>query len=209
VQGLRPPLCPQCGDELASWRPAAGTDSRCRRCRRLEPQLDAGRAAADYDGSIRRIIHAFKYQSRRNLATPLGAMLLAAGDEMLGDASCTVPVPLHPLRRLTRGFNQADDLARMLPVPRIQALWRTRPTVPQEQLTAAARQRNVRGAFCLSPLLTERTRSKFIDAKVVVLVDDVRTTGATLEHCAGALKRAGAREVRALTVAIARPHRNR
>jgi ComF family protein len=207
VRRLRPPLCSRCGDELVSWRHSADGASRCQRCRRLALALDTGRAAADYDGAIRRVIHAFKYQGRRSLATPLGAMLRAAGADMLADASCTIPVPLHPLRRLARGFNQAADLARTLPVPCIHALRRTRRTAPQEQLTAAARQRNVRNAFGVSPLLRSRTRAQFIAGQVVVLVDDVRTTGATLEHCARALKNAGAREVRALTVAIAQPHR--
>lgn len=164
---------------------------------------------ADYGGALRRIIHAFKYEGRRSLALPLGGMLRHAGDGILADASCVVPVPLHPTRRLARGFNQARDLALTLPLPTVGALWRVRATVPQEHLTAAARQRNVRGAFRISPLLLRQTRSRLIDGQVVVLVDDVRTTGATLEQCALALKEAGACEVRALTIAIARPHRRR
>ncbi len=108
-----------------------------------------------------------------------------------------------------RGFNQAGDLARRLPLPVLSALWRVRATLPQEHLTAAARQRNVRDAFRIAPWLTTRTRQRLIEGHAVVLIDDVRTTGATLDQCALALKAAGAREVRALTVAIARPHGHR
>lgn len=136
-------------------------------------------------------------------------MLRDAGSEVLTDAACVIPVPLHPVRRLTRGFNQAHDLARALPLPIVPALWRVKSTAPQEHLTAGARHRNVRGAFRASRLISSQTHRRLIEGQVVVLIDDVRTTGATLEQCALTLRRAGAREVRALTVAIARPHRRR
>jgi ComF family protein len=130
-------------------------------------------------------------------------MMRRAGSEVLSDADCVVPVPLHPWRRLMRGFNQAADLAARLERPVVPALWRTRATAPQTGLTAAGRRRNVRGAFSLSPLFSQRVRDAKLVDRVVVLVDDVRTTGATLEACARVLKDAGAREVRALTTALA------
>lgn len=139
------------------------------------------------------------------LAGPLGAMMRAAGADLLHDADCAVPVPLHPWRRIRRGFNQADDLARQLGVPVVPALWRTRPTAAQMGLSAAERQRNVRHAFRLSPLLAQPSRERRLADRVVVLIDDVRTTGATLHACAATLLSAGAREVRALTVARAAP----
>jgi ComF family protein len=132
-------------------------------------------------------------------------MMRAAGAGILRDADASVPVPLHPWRRMRRGFNQADDLARRLGVPILRALWRVRATVPQTGLKAAARRRNVRHAFGLSPFLSRERRHRLLEGRIVVLVDDVRTTGATLEACAAALKGAGAREVRALTVARAAP----
>src|SRR5688572_20362921 len=124
---------------------------------------DARSAAGRYDGALRRIIHAFKYDGRRSLAPPLGAILREAGAPLLRDADCVIPVPLYPWRRLRRGFNQAADLAGHLGPPLVNALWRIRPTASQSGLTAAARRRNVRGAFRISPLLSTRARQALID----------------------------------------------
>ncbi len=159
-----------------------------------------------YDGALRDIIHAFKYEGRRSLAPPLGAMLRDAGVEVLRDAACVVPVPLHPWKRLRRGFNQAADLSRQVGLPVVHALWRVRVTMSQAGLTAAGRQRNVRGAFRVSPWLSRTTRERFIDDRIVVLIDDVKTTGATLEACSEVLMDAGVREVRTLTLARAELH---
>jgi ComF family protein len=165
--------------------------------------IDVMAAAGRYDGALRHIIHAFKYEGRRTLAGRLGAMLRASGNDLLSDACCVVPVPLHPWRRLTRGFNQAADLAVRVDLPVVHALWRIRYTAPQTGLTARKRQRNVSRAFSMSPLLSRRVQERMLVGQVVVLVDDVRTTGATLEACARVLKSAGVKEVRALTVALA------
>ena len=167
---------------------------------------DARRAAGGYDGSLPRIIHAFKYDGRRSLARPLGTMLREHGEPVLQDAACVVPVPLFPWRRLRRGFNQAADLAQHLDRPVVHALWRVRPTPPQAGLTAAARGRNVRAAFRLSPLLSGQARHTFIEGRTVVVIDDVMTTGATLRACADVLRAAGANEVRLLTLARAPLH---
>jgi ComF family protein len=154
-------------------------------------------AGGRYDGALRDIIHAFKYEGRRSLAGVLASVMRESGREVLGDCACVVPVPLHPWRRMRRGFNQARDLAERLDRPVVDALWRVRATASQMTLAADARQRNVTGAFTLAPW------SPSIDDRIVVLVDDVRTTGATLDQCATVLLRAKAREVRALTVALA------
>jgi ComF family protein len=207
------PVCAACDSVLE--RPLDGPV--CSRCWASVARLDArsfqttlvdrGRSAGDYEGALRNIVHAFKYEGRRTLASPLGALLREAGRDVLQDASCVVPVPLHPWRRLYRGFNQAADLAAALPIPVIHALWRRRVTPPQTGLTAGARRRNVRGAFRVSPLVSRRTVHSLLVDRTVVLVDDVRTTGATLEACAHVLKGAGVKEVRALTIAQAPPPR--
>ena len=165
--------------------------------------IDDSRSAGRYEDALRHIIHAFKYEGRRTLAVRLGAKMREAGGEMLSDAHCIVPVPLHPWRRLTRGFNQSADLAAQLDGPMVHALWRTRVTPPQAGLTAPRRHQNVRGAFAMSPCISRRVRQTLLVGRIVVLVDDVRTTGATLDACARVLKKAGVREVRALTLALA------
>ena len=161
--------------------------------------IDAWQAAGEYEGSLREIIHAFKYDGRRSLAAPLAALMREQGAELLHRADAVVPVPLHPWRRLRRGFNQADDLASRLDIPVCRALWRTRATAPLAPLDPEQRRRTVRAAFRLSPFV----RASRLSGVHVVLVDDVRTTGATLEACARVLKAAGASGVSAVTVARA------
>ena len=205
VRILGAPLCRTCGDPLPSWRVISRALERCPRCRRSRSLITTVRSAGAYQGALRAILHAFKYEGRRTLADPCAAMMRTAGVDILADAPCAVPVPLHPWRRLRRGFNQSDDLARRLGVPTLRALQRVRATAPQTGLNAAARRRNVRHAFQISPLPLLERHHWFVEDRIVVLVDDVRTTGATLEACAEALIGAGAREVRALTLASAAP----
>jgi ComF family protein len=171
-----------------------------------------GMSAGAYEGTLREIIHAFKYEGRRSLADPLSGMLRDACSVILDPCDYVVPVPLHPWRRMHRGFNQARDLAKRLDRPVVDALWRVRATPPQLALNANARHSNVRGAFVVSPLLTCGPRlcgARFplLEDRTIVLIDDVRTTGATLDECAKVLLGAGAREVRALTVAMAEKSR--
>ena len=197
------PFCRCCGDPLPPWRCISIECARCARCRRLPRVLDAARASGAYEGTLREILHAFKYGGRRTLAIPLGALMRDAGSDLLNDADVAVPVPLHRWKQIQRGFNQAEDLARTLGVPCLRALRRRRSTAPQSELAADARRRNVDGAFSLSPFLTRRVRETRLAGRTVVLVDDVRTTGATLEACAQVLKSAGSARVTALTAARA------
>jgi ComF family protein len=159
-----------------------------------------GRALGAYEGSLRAIVHALKYDRRRSIARPLAGLLERHGRDVMAGADLVVPVPLHPSRKRARGFNQAAEIARHLPVPMAHALARVRRTASQTDLPARARYSNVRGAFAV----TARDR---VRGATVVLIDDVSTTGATLETCAEALLDAGAREVRALTAArvVSRP----
>ena len=165
--------------------------------------MAATRAAAAYEGHLRSVIHAFKYEGRRSLAAPLGRLIRDAGGSLIGDAACAVPVPLHPWRRIGLGFNQAAALAGHLGLPVVHAVWRHRATRAQAGLSAPARRRNLRSAFAMSPLLSRRRRDTFVRGRTVLLVDDVRTTEATLEACADVLLRFGAERVVAVIVAWA------
>ena len=155
--------------------------------------------AGEYEGSLRNIIHAFKYDQRRSLAFGLAAFMCDRAGDILEGADCLVPVPLHPRRERARGFNQARGLARQMDLPVVEALVRRRHTPSQVDLAADRRHANVQGAFALrrgwfqKPMTLEGLR--------VVLIDDVSTTGATLEACAVVLREAGVREIRALTAA--------
>jgi len=117
-----------------------------------------------------------------------------SGADLLMAADAVVPVPLHRRRRRARGFNQAEDLARHLDRPVLLALRRVRATVSQTDLPAARRHANVRNAFAVR-------RRCDVGGLRIVIVDDVCTTGATLEACARALRDGGARAVSALTAA--------
>jgi ComF family protein len=195
IRALTPPLCDRCGDPLATWRPTVTPSGLCPRCLRARRFVDRGRAMGAYDGALRAIIHALKYEGRRSLARPLGDLMRRRGAGILDGAVCAIPVPLHGSRRRHRGFNQAADLARELGIPVVAALRRVRATESQIALPAARRHRNVRDAFAAT------ADAAALAGSVVVLVDDVSTTGATLEACARVLKEGGVREVRALTAA--------
>jgi ComF family protein len=191
---ITPPICDTCGDSLATWRTSAAFP-RCARCQLLDPIVVRARAVGTYDGSLRAIIHALKYDGRRSVAPRLSTLMRHHGSEILADASAVVPVPLHASRRRQRGFNQAIDLAKGLQLPVVLALRRVRATSVQASLPAARRHANVRKAFAAT-----RAAARLV-GHTIVLVDDVSTTGATLEACARALREAGVGEVRALTAA--------
>jgi len=217
VAAVSPPWCSRCGDELppeaepgsARPRDSASAAERmgveCARCQHQPPSFAIARSAGRYEGPLREIVHVFKYNQRRLLAEPLGRMMRFAGADVLHEADAVIPVPLHPLRSLRRGFNQADDLARQLGLPVWRALRRRRHGPPQATLPAPDRHRNLKSAFALSYgfALRERWGRYPLRGRTVVLIDDVMTTGATLDACGSVLLDAGVRSVRALTAARA------
>ena len=199
------PSCAACGEPLE--RPSRGPV--CGVCWRsvdaaIPCVFGISDAVADaqsiglYDGALRSVIHALKYEGRRSLAAPLATRIRDRCRAALDGADLAVPVPLHRSRRRQRGFNQALDLSRRLGLPVAQALRRVRPTESQTALSEAERRRNVNAAFAPSRRWWIHRR---MAGRVVVLVDDVSTTGATLNECALVLRALGAREVRAVTAA--------
>jgi ComF family protein len=194
IKSFTPPLCQTCGDPLPSWRDVGPDVSRCPRCRRGNHVVSQSRAIGEYDGSLREIVHALKYAGHRSLARPLAHLMARSGASVLAGADAAVPVPLHRSKKRQRGFNQAAEIARHLPIEVIHMLKRIRATASQTDLPAEARQANVHNAFAMR-------RGVRVKGSVIVLIDDVSTTGATVEACARVLLAAGAREVRALTAA--------
>lgn len=191
------PLCSICGIPFAG----TGGDHRCGACLTHPPHFDTARAPFLYEGAIRDLIHSFKYNQLTHLRYPLALLTMEAVDRLMPehDPHIIVPVPLHISRLRHRGFNQAALLGRVLSrrlsLPMLpDALVRTRPTEPQINLPATERRANVKGAF------TAGTPDRIAD-KRVLLLDDVMTTGSTIDECAKELKKAGAAVVIAATIA--------
>ncbi len=165
------------------------------------PTFDRARAVARYDEISRALVHRHKYGDQTHLALVMGRMMAAAGAELLADADAIVPVPLHRIRLWTRRYNQAALLARAVvsltdkPLL-LDAVVRRKRTPPQVGLTKAARAANMAGAFRVPP-----ERRPLVEGRRILLIDDVLTTGATVNAAAGALRRAGATHVDVLTFA--------
>ena len=191
---IEPPLCPHCGRPSPSGR-------LCPLCQRDPLRIDGVRSVAYFDGTLREAIHCFKYSNLQDLAIPLGKLMSDYWEKSPLPAETIVPVPLHPDRLRERGYNQATLLARELgksiglPIAE-DSLARVRATPPQVGLGAQERKENVHDAF--------RCSSAELKEKRILLIDDVCTTGATLEACSIALRQAGARSVWALALARAR-----
>ena len=204
---LLAPVCAACGTVLET--PLDGCV--CRACwEAILPvdDVDFGEASpistlisvGAYDGTLRNIIHALKYQGRRSIAAHLALLMRRRAQDLLAAADCVLPVPLHWRREYSRGFNQAREIARHLGPPVLNALTRSRATTPQVTLSADLRRANVAGAFALRRATLFHPAPHF-KSRTVVLIDDVATTGATLEACARILKAAGAAEIYGLTAA--------
>lgn len=166
------------------------------------PVFGRARAVALYDEVARGLVHRLKYEDRHDLARPMARMMTAAGRDLIATADCIVPVPLHRWRLWRRRFNQAAFLARPVAegagLPFLpQALVRRRATRTQVGLSRAARAENLAGAFHVPQREAYR-----IAGRRVLLVDDVRTSGATGNAAARALLRGGAACVDLLTFAL-------
>ncbi len=194
-------VCKVCGRPMEG--PSLPASGVCGHCLKDRPAWDAARSLAVYEGQLAETIKAFKFRGKRDAAASLGALAAEAVSINFHEENIdlVVPVPLHAGRVRERGFNQAVDLARAAAKARgvplfAEALARERETRPQVGLTRPQRIANVKGAFTANGRVD-------IKGKTVLLVDDVRTTGATLNECARTLKKAGAARVLALTLGIA------
>ncbi|MGQ9572995.1 MAG: ComF family protein [Dehalococcoidia bacterium] len=187
-----PPRCPIC------WRPQP-RDAPCAHCRQERPAFQAARSPYLYQGVAREAVHALKYNHLSALAQPMAQLMArCVRDEAIG-ADLVVAVPLYARRQRLRGYNQsallARELSRLCGLPLAErGLARRRNTPPQARSAdAQARRRNVADAF-----IADR---RWVEGKRILLVDDVMTTGATLDACARALAQADAASVWALTFA--------
>jgi ComF family protein len=180
-----------------------GDNQACRQCRRRWQALGGLQAVAAYEEPLRRCIQQLKYQGQTRLAGPLGQLLAATYRAYGLHADLVIPVPLHAERQRRRGYNHAcllaDACARQLGLPLAATLLeRIRPTAAQVGLSPSERLQNVAGAFRCRP--TAGTPP--LQGRVVLLIDDVCTTGATLDACAAALRESGATAVYALVLAV-------
>ena len=184
----------RCGNRVADG-------DLCSRCRTSPLEIDCIRSVVYFEGAPREAIHHLKYRGRTVLAKGLGSLMATYWMQHPMDCDIVVPVPLHAARLRERGYNQATLLAREMTQQvgltlSEHTLVRQRSTAPQVDLDAKQRKKNVQAAF--------RCASDALDGKQILLIDDVCTTGATLQACAVALYQKGAHRVRALTLARAR-----
>ncbi len=206
IEPIRVPQCVGCGERLLAAQLLMG-DGQCQACRDYPPDFERAVSFGEYAGGLRDLIHLLKYESIPTAAPVLGAYLATAVETLSASREDTrpliVPVPLHASKRRSRGFNQAEMIARAatssLPAGFEFApdlLRRTRDTHSQVGLDREQRIANMRGAF--------RVMDKdAVKGRTVIVVDDVMTTGTTVSECARVLKKAGAEKVLAATVARA------
>jgi ComF family protein len=195
---LSPPCCVACGQPFPF---DSGAGTLCGACLQRRPAYDRARAVFRYDDESRGLIIGFKHADRTECAPTLARWMARSGGELVADCALIVPVPLHWTRLATRRFNQAALLAQAIgrladrPVDPL-ALTRRRATRSQGRLSRFARLRNVKGAMAVR----ERSRSG-VAGRRILLIDDVITTGATVETAAKALISAGAAVVDVLALA--------
>jgi ComF family protein len=195
---IAPPFCPRLGIPFI-YDPGPGMLSM--EAIADPPAYARARAAVRYDDVARTLVHALKYQDRTDLAPAMGRWMARAGRELLAEADVLVPVPLHWKRGWSRRYNQSGALARVIGRQTgvklsSEALRRVRPTQQQIGLSRKERASNVQGAFKVAA-----DRKADIQGRRVVLIDDVLTSGATVDACARALLRAKAASVDVLVFA--------
>jgi ComF family protein len=195
---IAPPFCPRLGIPFV-YDPGPGMLSM--EAIADPPAYQRARSAVRYDDVARTLVHALKYQDRTDLAPAMGRWMARAGRELLDDADMLIPVPLHWRRGWSRRYNQSGALARSIERQSgvkvaSEVLRRIRPTQQQIGLSRPQRASNVQGAFKVAA-----DRQSLVAGRRVVLIDDVLTSGATVDACARALLRAKAAQVDVLVFA--------
>lgn len=190
---IEPPLCNICGQKLFG-------DEMCRRCEMRQPRYTALRSWAHFEGNLRNVIHQLKYRHNVGLGEKLSRPLMNLYQMMNWEVDMITPVPLGLARLAERGYNQSSLLAKPLSlamnIPYCpQVIERSRETRTQVGLTVAERWLNVSGAFT--------AKSQWAKGRRLLVIDDVTTSGSTLDACADALFAAGALTVYGLTLARA------
>lgn len=202
LQFIENPFCKICGIPFSF---DIANDALCAACIDRPPLFDQSRSAVTYNDASRKLVLSFKYGDRLHAVHTFVPWMIRAGQELIALADFIIPVPLHQRRLRERRFNQSALLAQEIARRTLSssgknyipdALLRIRHTVPQNGLTAKDRDRNVHGAF----VVNDRWRSSLRDRNIL-LVDDVFTTGATLNECARILKSVRAASVNVLTIA--------
>ncbi len=200
IRWVEPPFCTVCGTPFLS---RAGESHACGSCLVRKRYFTTARALGHYEGPLQQAIHRWKYEGRISLTALFGEWLTAGLRRYWPSPSfdLLIPVPLHVRRLRERGFNQAlllvKELNRHTGIPfHASVLQKKRHTLPQVALSGAEREKEIKGVFHV--LAPER-----VDKKAILLVDDVYTTGATVNECSRVLKAAGARQVDVLTLAHA------
>lgn len=201
-----PPRCPGCRSQVTghgAWCPRCLTANLAERRLNVAGRhlraLAACRVLCDYSGGVKAVLHRLKFQRQESQAAYLTWLLTAhLAPATFGSIDAVVPVPLHADRLATRGFNQTELIfrpwAETAGWPWLEPLARSRQTRPQWELPPAQRRANVKGAFLV-------TRPELIQGKTILLVDDIVTTGLTLDECARQLRRGGAAKVIGLALA--------
>lgn len=199
INFISKPFCHICGFPFEY--DMKDTSGICKQCIYKKPAFDKAVASVRYDDYISPIIASFKYYDKTAYAKIFSSWIMRSTPDLIKKSDIIAPVPLHKLRLLKRKYNQSALLAKHIHKQTgkytiYDLLYRTKHTRPQVGLEREKRMENVRGVFDVKPKYMES-----IQNKKILLIDDVTTTGATLDACASALKIAGARKVYAATVA--------
>lgn len=204
IEFVTPPYCDKCGKKLKESFSNV-EKPLCSECQSIKRHFSLARVVGIYEGTLREGIHILKFEKKIGIHNPLGELLVNYLKEyqmdLISQVDFIIPVPLHRRRLNSRGFNQAQLLAiyieKYFNIPLNLDLKRIRFTPPQMNLDRKQRLQNIKGAF-------EIKNHKLICGKCILLVDDIFTTGATVDECSKVLIKAGVKQVFVLTLARGR-----